>query len=96
MYIVWILFLVQEAKELSKSKIMHTECSTLQTTSTIHVLDIHVTCGCCFLLFVIRGSFVYEFSQLEYEACPLSGIKKVRLWDVVSVYLDIDFNPCHS
>ncbi len=30
------------------------------------------------------------------EACPLSGIKKaVRLWEVVSVYLDSDFDPCH-
>ncbi len=25
-------------------------------------------------------------------ACPLSGIKKVRSWEVVSLYLDSDFN----
>ncbi len=47
-------------------------------------------------LSVIRGSFAQSWSVWEYEACPLSGIKKVRSWEVVSVYLDSDFNPCHS
>ncbi len=45
-------------------------------------------------LSVIRGSFAQSWSVWEHEACPLSGIKNVRSWEVVSVYLDSDFNPC--
>ncbi len=49
-------------------------------------------------LSVIRGSFAQTWSVWEHEACTLSGIKKVRSWEVVSVYiyLDSDFNPYHS
>ncbi len=32
---------------------------------------------------------VGQFGSTKHdEACPLSGIKKVRLWEVVYVYLD--------
>ncbi len=39
---------------------------------------------------------VLQLAVWEHEACPLSGIKKVHLWEIVSVYLDSDFNPCHN
>ncbi len=50
-------------------------------------------------LFVIRGSFAQSWSVWEHEACPSSVRNQegpVRLWEVVSVFLDSDFNPCHS
>ncbi len=37
----------------------------------------------------IRDSFAQELVSWEHEACPLFGIKKVRLWEVTSVVLDI-------
>ncbi len=60
----------------------------IQTTSTIK-------CGCGFLFVRYKRQFCIELVSWEHEACPLSGIKKVRLWEVVSVYLNSDFNPCH-
>ncbi len=67
---------------------------TLQTTSTIIIgLKMRVWFPVCPF---IRGSFARTRLVWEHEACPLSEIKKVRSWEVVSVYLDSDFNPCHS
>ncbi len=34
-----------------------------------------------------KRQFCTSWSVWEHEACPLSRIKKVRLWEVVSVYL---------
>ncbi len=66
--------------------------NNIATTSTI--LDIKYGCGFQFIRY--KRQFCTELVSWKHEACPLSGIKKVRLWEIVSVYLDSDFNPCYS
>ncbi len=89
---VWTLF---QAKELAEIKNLSICCSQLNgsmisnniTNDLYHIgLKMWVWFPVCA---VIRGSFAHTWSVWEHEACPLSGIKKVRSWEVVSVYLDI-------
>ncbi len=63
-----------------------------QTISTI--LDIKYRCS--FLFVRYKRQFCTELVSWEHKACPLSGIKKVRSWEVAFVYLHSNFNPCHS
>ncbi len=65
---------------------------TLQTTSTI----LGIKCGCGFLFVRYKRQICSQLVSLGARSLSSVQNQEGRLWEVVSVYLDSDFNPCHS
>ncbi len=79
--------IVKEAKELAEIKYIiiaffFPEARNGSITNDLYHIGHTLIVGVVSCLSVIiRGSFAQSWSVWEHKACPLSGIKKVRLWD---------------